>query len=383
VPRRRALTDKQVATLPRKEKRYTLPDPEQLGHYLRIPARSSRAPTAFAAVARDPGGKQIWTTVGTADAMGIDRARELAREAIRRIKAGKPTGEAAKPTVSAVAEEWLERHVRGNKLRTERERGRIISRYIVPRIGDRIFAEVRRKDVAELLDRIEDESGKPMADGVLKTFRAISKWVQQRDESYNPPLTTGMSRVLKGEGRRKRILADDEIRAIWNAQGQYGDFTRLALLTAQRREKLITLRWEDIKDDIWTIWTAPREKGNPGKLKLPRAALDIIQAQPRLASNPYVFAGRNDGPTAVFGSGTYKAQFDKLCGVAGWRVHDARRTARSLMSRAGVQTEIAERVLGHAQSELIEIYDQYDYGAEMAAALEKLAALIERIVAHT
>ena len=129
----------------------------------------------------------------------------------------KPTSEPAKPTVRAVVEEWLERHVRGSNA-TERERGRIISRYIVPRIGDRIFAEVRRKDVAELLDRIEDESGKQMADGVLKTFRGISKWVQQRDESYNPPLTTGMSRVPKGEGRRKRILADDEIRAIWNAQ---------------------------------------------------------------------------------------------------------------------------------------------------------------------
>ena len=138
----------------------------------------------------------------------------------------------------AVAEEWLERHVRGNS-RTERERGRIISRYIVPQIGDRVFADVRRKDIAELLDRIEDESGKQMADGVLKTFRAISKWVQQRDESYNPPLTAGMSRVPKGEGRRKRILADDEIRAIWACEGQYGDFVRLALLTAQRREKLI------------------------------------------------------------------------------------------------------------------------------------------------
>ena len=63
-----------------------------------------------------------------------------------------------------------------------------------------MFADVRRKDIAELLDRIEDESGRPTADGVLKTFRAISKWVQQRDESYNPPLTAGMSRVPKGEG---------------------------------------------------------------------------------------------------------------------------------------------------------------------------------------
>ena len=83
-----------------------------------------------------------------------------------------------------------------------------------------------------------------------------------------------------------------------------------------------------------------------------------------------MFAGRNGrsiGP--AFGSGTYKAAFDKLCGVTSWRVHDLRRTARSLMSRAGVQTEIAERVLGHAQSELIEIYDRHHYQDEMAGAL--------------
>jgi integrase len=328
-------------------------------------------------VARDPNGKQIWTTVGTADAIGIDQARELARAAIKRTRAGRPISESAKPTVRNVADQWLERHVRGQ--RTERERGRIISRYIVPRIGDQVFADVRRKDIAELLDRIEDESGKPMADGVLNTFRAISKWVQQRDESYHPPLTAGMSRVPKGEGRRKRILADDELRAIWRVQGQYGDFVRLALLTAQRRDKLITLRWNDIKDGVWTIRTEPREKGNPGKLALPQTALDIIRAQPVFVGNPYVFAGRNNGPTSAFGAGQYKARFDKLCGVSDWRVHDARRTARSLMARAGVLTEIAERVLGHAQGELIETYDRHSYDAEKADALTKLAALIERI----
>jgi hypothetical protein len=49
------------------------------------------------------------------------------------------------------------------------------------------------------------------------------------------------------------------------------------------------------------------------------------------------------------------------------------------MSRAGVQTEIAERVLGHTQGELIETYDRHSYLNEMAMALEKLAALISQI----
>src|SRR5262245_5314860 len=99
-----------VSALPRKEKRYTLPDPEQLGHYLRVPARTSRAPIAFAAVARDPNGKQVWVTLGGANELRIDLARELARDAIKRIKAGKATSEPGKLTVRDVAEEWLERH---------------------------------------------------------------------------------------------------------------------------------------------------------------------------------------------------------------------------------------------------------------------------------
>ena len=124
-----------------------------------------------------------------------------------------------------------------------------------------------------------------------------------------------------------------------------------------------------------------REKKEiPASSSYRQRALDIIQAQPRFVGNPYVFAGRNDGPTAMFGSGTYKAAFDKLCGVKDWRVHDLRRTARSLMSRAGVQTEIAERVLGHAPGGLIQIYDRHHYQDEMADALTKLAALIEQIM---
>ena len=141
MPKRHRLTDKQVAALPRKDKRYALPDPEQLGLYLRVPPRSSRAPIAFAAVARDPGGKQIWETVGTTEAMGIEQARELARDAIKRIKVG--TDQPTNPTVRDVAEQWLERHVRKNGFRTAKESERIVNRYIVPRIGDRPIADVR------------------------------------------------------------------------------------------------------------------------------------------------------------------------------------------------------------------------------------------------
>ena len=65
-----------------------------------------------------------------------------------------------------------------------------------------------------------------------------------------------------------------------------------------------------------------------------------------MASNPYVFHGQSEGPLAGFSE--RHAAFKTLCGVDGWTLHDCRRTARSLMARAGVSSEHAERVLGHA-----------------------------------
>jgi integrase len=179
------------------------------------------------------------------------------------------------------------------------------------------------------------------------------------------------------ERHRKRILTDAEIKAIWNSGGgTFGAMVKLALLTAQRRDKIRTLRWDDIRDGIWTIRVEPREKGTPGRLHLPRLALAIIKAQPRL--NEFVFPGH--GENAIGDSGHYKAEFDKLCDVKDWRFHDLRRTARSLMSRAGVISEHAERVMGHRIAGVEGVYDRHSYEPEIAAALEKLAALIERIV---
>jgi integrase len=60
--------------------------------------------------------------------------------------------------------------------------------------------------------------------------------------------------------------------------------------------------------------------------------------------------------------------------------HDLRRTARSLMSRAGVNPDIAERCLGHVIGGVRGVYDRHQYIEEMHHAFEALASQIERIV---
>jgi hypothetical protein len=50
------------------------------------------------------------------------------------------------------------------------------------------------------------------------------------------------------------------------------------------------------------------------------------------------------------------------------------------MSRAKVPSDHGERVLAHVIGGVREVYDRFEYLAEKRDALEKLAALIERIV---
>ena len=52
---------------------------------------------------------------------------------------------------------------------------------------------------------------------------------------------------------------------------------------------------------------------------------------------------------------------------------------RSLMSRAGVNPDIAERCLGHVIGGVRGVYDRHQYIEEMRHAFEALASQIDRI----
>ena len=376
---RKTLTDKGVAAIKPRAKTYTHSDPMLPGHYVRVTPTGSKS---YVAVARDPRGKQVWTTIANAALIGIEEAREEAREVIKRVKAGQDR--AGPQTFESVANEWLHRHVDARGLRSVYEYKRLLHKHLLPGWGGRDFTSIKRTDVAKLLDTVEDEAGARSADYVLSLISGIANWYAKRDGEYVSPLIRGMYRHSIKDHARTRILSDDEIRAIWSAYAPghiYGDLLKLALLTGQRQDKVASMRWEDISiDGAWHVPNGTREKGAGGVMVLPGVALDIIKARPRFASNPYVFAGRD---FYIKGFAKLKRALDAKVPIAPWQFHDLRRTARSLMSRAGARPDIAERVLGHAIRGVESVYDRHSYRDEKAHALNALAGLIESIVNPT
>jgi integrase len=379
---RKTLTDAGVRALKPRAARYAHPDPELAGHYVRVQPSGTKS---FVAVSRDPSGKQIWATIGSVDLMSVAESREKARAAIKRVMSGKPAFEilAKAETFADVVTEWRTRHLERNGLRAAREINRLLIVHILPAWGAREMVSIRRSDVAALLDRVEDGHGGRSADYCLTIARAIMNWHAARRDDYSPPIIKGMRRQSTSAQARTRILDDDEIRRVWTTCGElgtYGAMLRMLLLTAQRFDKALTMAWVDLDaEGVWRIPTvSKREKPHGGELKLPRLARDLIAALPVFEGNPFVFAGRGQGHSN--GHSKNKARLDRLSGVTDWVVHDLRRTARSLLSRAGVRPDIAERTLGHVQPGVANVYDRHAYFDEKADALAKLAALIDRIV---
>jgi integrase len=326
-------------------------------------------------------------TIGSVAKLDIEQAVRRARAVQGKVAEGadpvlekRREAESDRNAMKAVAERYLARE--GGKLRTTAKRQATLERLVYPKLGAQQIGEIKRSDINHLLDDIEDQRGRAMADQVLALLRRIFNWHAARSDEFRSPIVRGMARRKPEERERNRVLSDDELRRVWIAANDFpapwGAFIRLLLLTAARRTEVGGMKRSEITGNEWTI---PRERYKTGAevtLPLSTAAMNVLAGLPRIGDCDYIFT--TDGRRPISGFSTFKLKFDIACGVKGWRLHDLRRTARSLMSRAGVPSDHAERCLGHALPGIRGTYDRHRYLEEMKQAFEALAPQIARIV---
>jgi integrase len=373
------MTDASIAGLKPKAVRYEVSDPQQRG--LRVAVHPTGRRTFVVRYRYDGRPNKLTLQPG----ISIEQARKLAADALFQISQGadpaakKIAALGSKDTVQGIAEEFLGRH-RG-KLRSVGQYERVLRRYILPAIGELQISSVRRRDIVRMLDKVEDNSGPSMAQFTLGVVRRLFAWHAARSDDFNSPIVRGMSRIKASERRRDRILNDEELRSVWSVvdrdNSAFGAYIKFLLLTACRRDEAACLTWGEINGSLWTLPGARNKTRQTLERPLSAAALAAIAKAPRLAGSDYVFSSTGG---RFHADNRKKSQLDKASATSGWTLHDLRRTARSLMSRAGVPAEIAERCLGHLQPGIQQTYDRRKYISEMAAAYEKLAVLIAQIV---
>lgn len=371
-------------------------------------------------------GEQIRLTYPKAAVIeNVSDARVWARQTVDDCKAGldprtaKEANEKASQRAAELAErrkfgnvvaKYLDRRVRKERNnRTADDSARFFEVYFLPRWRDLSVSDIGRSDVNDALDAIFDASvefegkrfgGNVAADRALAQLRACLNWWETQDDKFRSPIVRGMARTNPNKRKRERVLTDAELCALWTCTAPTSTFNaivRALLLTAQRRDEAACMARSEIDAD--KVWTIPAERYKTGKANTvpltPKVAA-IIETQDTIKGCDLIFTTNGKTPFSGFGKCKDRLDAEMLAALRkaaiergddpekvtlpDWRLHDLRRTAKTLMSRAGVRPDVSERVLGHVIAGVEGVYDRHDYLSEKRDALERLAAEIDRII---
>jgi integrase len=356
-------------------------------------------------------GKSVRETLGTvalipnvADARA--RARESmqkAREGVNPVEQRRGAARAAEiaaerapaSTFAAVADRYMKIHhiEKKTRLATAKETSRVIEHDVKPKWGARPIAEITRKDIDELLDGIAGRGAWVQANRTLAQLKTLFRWALGKDLIADDP-TARVSRRVK-ETARDRVLSDDEIRWFWSgreaAGWPFGPLFQLLLLTAQRRDEVGSLEWNEVNLEK-QLWTIPRERTKNDRAHeahFSALTVEIIEGLPKVGSAGRLVFSTN-GARPVSGFSRAKAALDRrmaeLAGatpIAGWILHDLRRTATTEMAKLNILPHVVDRILNHVSGTIrgvAAVYNRYGYLNERKAALDAWGKHIEGLV---
>lgn len=305
-------------------------------------------------------------------------------------------------TVNDVLDDFFSHHVEVKDLRSRDDMESLMRRFVRPKLGSRPVSEVKRSEITALLDEISarpskhsrDGKSRRVADKVLGVLRSAFNHHATRDDEFISPIVKGMARTTLKELTRKRVLDDDEIRTLWRALDRctppaYPRLLRALLLSAARLNEMARVQRTEIRGDVAVVPGSRTKTKIDFAIALTPDLLALIGAAEDSPAGDFVFS-TDFGETAFSSFSKAKRRLDeeiaKLRTEAGfppmapWVIHDLRRTARSLMPRAKIDTDIAERCLGHALPGVRGVYDWHAYLDEKRDALERLGALVRSIV---
>jgi integrase len=281
--------------------------------------------------------------------------------------------------IDDLVETFIREHVA--KIGTNRRITGLLRRDVIPYWGAKSIHEIKKRDVSDLISLIAQRNAHA-SHRLLKTLKTFFRWCVGRAVIDFSP-AEGISSPYR-EISRDRVLTDEELAAVILAARRmpppYGRIVEFLALTGQRREEVAQLKWDELDEKART-WTIPGSRTKNKKahiVHLAKPAWKVIEA---CSGQPYVFGTATGKRFQQFGRG--KRAIDKLCGVAGWRLHDLRRTIVSGMARLGIPPHVADKILNHQAgtiSGVAAVYQRHDFLVERKEALDRWGTHVEWIV---
>lgn len=268
-------------------------------------------------------------SLGKVGALTLAQAREKARAWLELLARGIDPREIERQrqeaendrrafTFGAVMEEYLTRHVQGQ--RKARDVEREIRHELLPRWRNKPVTEITRRDVVRMVDEIKDRGALYQAHNVFGHVRTFFNWAIDRDIygiTTSPCDRLRPARVIGAKAPRQRVLTDAEIAALWRAAGRLGypigPLYRLLVLTGQRKGEVAGASWRefDLPSRLWTIPSERFKSNAVHRVPLAEDAMALLAELPRFVGGDFVFT-TTGGWKPVNGFSKAKASLDVL-----------------------------------------------------------------------
>ncbi len=308
-----------------------------------------------------------------------------------------------------VAARWLAEYELGHRPRSYGQAALVVNKHLKPKLAGKPLPSITRADLQAILDGIP--ARQPASRRTVYAYASIFfGWALQRgDIAENPLALMAKPQAAKA---RDRVLADQELEAIWNAAGELraplGAFYRVLLLTGQRREEVAGMDWAEL-DRATATWVIPASRAKNGTAHIVPLAPSVVDELDRQAlarqlrdkeEKPDARRWPKAGPVMSFRGNVALSCYSQAkalldAGIAKalakadadpmshWRVHDLRRTLATGLQRLGVRFEVTEAVLNHisgAKGGVAGIYQRHDWKEEKRSALDAWARHVAAIL---
>jgi len=387
-------------------------------------------------------GRKRYMLLGNYPEVSIDNARERYNGAWTLLKNGKdPSAQAAEAkderrraaTIEYLANEYLEKHAKKKK-KSWREDERILNKDVLPAWGKIKAVDIKRRDIALLLEKVSDRNAPIMANRLYALLKTLFNFAIDEEILEESPCST-ISRP-HDEIPRDRALSHDEIRTFWNnlnkpeiiMSSDIKTALKLILVTGQRPGEVIGMHSSEIKGRWWTIPRTRTKNNRKHAVYLTDLALNLIgdikgrsyifpsprntaikakqkskRATNKVLNNvePEVIIDTHMGEKALdcalsrnIKGRSYRKKVKRKSNkplpvdpnrleLEHFTPHDLRHTSVTLMSQAGVIHEHRERVINHSIGKMDTTYNQDEHAIAKQKALEALASKLLNIVTET
>lgn len=340
-----------------------------------------------------------------------DLARKRAQDILYDVRKGVDPVVAAKKRVreavelefASYADVFVDRYLKMEWPDSWQDGKSQLDMHVKPKLKGRPLPQIERHEITAVIDALSDK--RATARNTHAVVRKLFNWAIDRGDITHSPVGKPPPAVKK----RKRVLDDDELVALWRATFKIGApwdrYLRLLILTLQRREEVAGIVRAELKHNQ-QHWQIPAERTKNGVAHIVPLSVGALAELDALGWKGAALLFTTTGKTPVSGFSKMKARLDELMlaelqalsdaraeasgrrptavALSGWRLHDIRRTGTTAMQSLQVAIETTEKVINHISGEtdgIRGVYNLYQYGPEKREALNRWHEYIVGLVA--